>query len=278
MPSSDSFAVGEGVPAAAVSAFERDGVVCLRGVLNTAQIERMSNAADESARSPGPLGYKIGEPGQPGFFYYDFQMHQRISDFRWFVFESAVKDYAATLMQSQSVTLYYSNMFIKDSGCKAPTPWHEDATYSRMHGVTNVINFWVALDAIPAATALLFMQGSHRRKQPIFKAYHFEEGKQYDLPRIEADREPITDFASLGSLYPTVWWELEPGDALVFTQRTLHAAPGNLLPSRRRTANMLLLGDDAGYNTAEGDADPPFRDDTLQEGEHPAGEVFLRLR
>ena len=101
---------------AAIARLEADGVVCLRSVLDPIRIEMLREAADASYESPGPLGYKVDQPGQPGAFYYDFNMHERIEAFRWLVFESHVPTLGAWLMRSPGVTLYYSNMFIKHPG------------------------------------------------------------------------------------------------------------------------------------------------------------------
>ena len=268
---------GEAPSEAAVQAYERDGVVCLRRVLDAAAVQSIRDAVERSCAEPGPLGYKVGEPGEPGFFYYDFGMHERLEAFRWLVFDSHVPDVAGALMRSQGVTLYYSNLVIKDAGCEASTPWHEDAAYQRMNGI-NVINFWLALDEVPADTTLLFKRGSHRRASPIYKAYHFDGGKAYDHPIITRERVDMPPFGEIDAAFDTIWWAVRPGDALVFTQRTLHAAPGNPLPRRRRAANLMLLGDDATYNAAPGESDPPFKDPSLRDGAAPQGDTFVRLR
>ena len=274
-----AFALGDGgsVAEAAIETFESDGVVCLREALRESEVEALRLATDQSYESPGPLGYKVDQPDQTGTFYYDFNMHERLEAFRWLVFDSHIPDVAAALMRSPGVTLYYSNLFIKQPGSRAPSPWHEDASYQRMNGL-NVINFWLALDRIPAETALMFKRGSHLRVTPVYQAYHFDGGKNYDHPVITRDRVAMPSFDELDSRFKTIWWELNPGDALVFTQRTLHAAPGNTLATRRRAANLMLLGDDVTYNAASGESDPPFKDESLEDGQHPAGEVFVRLR
>ena len=258
----------------ALAAFERDGVVCLREVLNNGQVEVLREGADQSYQHPGPLGYKVG---QPASFYYDFNMHERLEPFRWLVFDSHIPEVGAALMRSPGVTLYYSNLFIKEPGTRVPSPWHEDASYQRMNGL-NVINFWIALDSIPAQTALMFKRGSHRRAGPVYQAYHFDGGKEYEHPVITRDRVEMPSFKTLDAQFDTVWWELNPGDALVFTQRTLHGAPGNTTDTRRRATNLMLLGDHVTYNAALGESDPPFKDESLADGQHPAGEVFVRLR
>ena len=261
----------------AIKTFETDGVVCLRKVLTAAEVQTLSEGADQSFQTPGPLGYKVEQPGGTGTFYYDFNMHQRLDSFRWLVFDSHVPALGGELMRSPGVTLYYSNLFIKQPASKTPSPWHEDASYQRMNGL-NVINFWIALDPIPAETALMFKRGSHLRQEPVYKAYHFDGGKDYDQPIISNDRVEMPPFAEIERAYETVWWDLSHGDALVFTQRTLHAAPGNTRDTHRRAVNLMLLGDDVTYNAALGESDPPFKDETLTDGQHPAGQVFIRLR
>ena len=267
---------GQGkVPAEAVAVYRRDGVVCLRKVLGEGPVERLREAVDRSADEPGPLGYKIGDPGKPGFFYYDFQMHQRLEGFDWFVHTSGVPRLAGDLMGSPGVTLYYSNLFVKDGGSKVASPWHEDAAYQRIDG-EQCLNFWVALDTIPDATTLIFLRASHKRGGPVFSPRHFDPDAGYDHP-LTWDRAPMPPPHDLEAQFEAVWWALEPGDALVFNHRTIHGAPANTLTTRRRAAALLLIGDAATYNADPGSSDPPFRDDTKTHGDHPAGVVFPRL-
>ncbi|MBT6205242.1 MAG: hypothetical protein HOI34_16290 [Rhodospirillaceae bacterium] len=272
-----SYALGSGgvLPPEAIASYREDGVVCLRQVIAQTGVERLREAVDRSAEAPGPLGYKIGEPGKPGFFYYDFQIHERQDGYRWFVRESGVPALAGALMGSPGVTLHYSNLFVKDGGSKMPSPWHEDASYSRIDG-EQCLNFWVSLDTIPEATALIFLRGSHRRDGPIIAPRHFDPDADYDLA-LSWNRAPVSDPESLFSSFEPIWWELEPGDAVVFNQRILHGAPANTLATRRRAAALLMMGDEATYNADPGTSDPPFRDDSKAHGEHPAGAVFPRL-
>ena len=97
----------------AIDVFETDGVVCLRDVLSPARVEALRRDTDESYENPGPLGYKVDQPDGSGTFYYDFNMHERLPAFQWLVFNSHVPDVGAALMRSPGVTLYYSNLFIK---------------------------------------------------------------------------------------------------------------------------------------------------------------------
>ena len=274
-PQAYSLTESRDVDETAIDTFERDGVVCLRRVLDSDRTTALLAAADRSTQTPGPLGYRIGTPGEHGFFYYDFQLHERHEAFRWLVYESGIPALGARLMRSPGVTLYYSNLFVKDRGSRADSPWHEDASYSRIDGL-QCINLWIALDRIPAETALVFKAGSHLRSDPIYLPRHFDPSVEYDQG-VSRGRVPMPAFEEIDRSFPTVFWEMEPGDAVVFTQRTLHGAPGNTLDTCRRAAALLLIGDKATYNDDPGRTDPPFRDDSKRGGEHPAGDVFPRL-
>ena len=274
-PPAHTLGAGATLPPDAIRSYKTDGVVCLRSILDAGHVAQLREAADASAREPGPLGYRIGEPGRPGFFYYDFQLHERHEAFDWFVNDSGVPKLAAELMGSPGITLYYSNLFVKDGGSEIASPWHEDASYQRIDG-DQCLNFWVALDTIPAATTLIFLRGSHRRGGPVHAPHHFDPDGGYDTA-LSWNRAPAPPPDNFLAVHDPIWWALEPGDALVFNHRTLHGAPVNSLPSRRRAAALLLFGDDASYNADPGTSDPPFRDDSKTHGDHPAGEVFPRL-
>ncbi len=92
-------------------------------------------------------------------------------------------------MRSSSLGFYFDNLFVKDGHGGAPTPYHEDASFQRIHGA-HAQSFWIALDDIPSVTALQFLAGSHRRDEPIFLMNtHFDEEAEYDAP-ISRDRVP----------------------------------------------------------------------------------------
>ena len=55
-------------------------------------------------------------------------------------------------------------------------------------------------------------------------------------------------------------WEMEPGDAVAFNFRTLHGAPANASPNRRRVISMRWVGDDAVFAKRLGTTSPAFPD------------------
>ncbi|MEM9466917.1 MAG: phytanoyl-CoA dioxygenase family protein [Actinomycetota bacterium] len=246
----------------AIDAFARDGVVCLRSVVPGAALAGLHDGCVQARAEPTPMAYAIGGDG-PSFFY-DFDVSDRIEAFRRLRDESPMAGLARQLMGTERLARYFDNLFIKDGGGGAATPWHEDASFQRVNG-TDSINFWIAFDHIPRQTALQFLAGSHRRDEPIHLMGHFEDGGAY-AGVITRDRVPAPPPEVLGDRFEQIWWELQPGDALVWRHRTLHGAPANTLRTARRAIAYIWLGDDAYYDAAPGRVDPDFSDDSIPDG------------
>ena len=276
MPAAFDLAGGAAVPDAAVTQFERDGVICLRHALDPATVDALRAESDRAVADAGPDARFVNPKGDPKVFYYEFNVWRRYPVLRSAVFDSHLPDIAGALMRSSSVTLYYTNTFVKDGGAPDKvTPWHEDASYSRFMG-RNVINLNVAYDLMPAETTLKFKLGSHLSGDPLSIGPTFERGVEYQAWM--AEQRPMPSQEELDRRFRTVYWALEPGDALVFFQRTVHAGPGNSLPFRRHSTAFNFGGDGVGYDARPGFIDSPDVDPDLKHGAPPAGKVFPRLR
>ena len=222
-----------------------------------------------------PSATTIGESDGPSFFF-DFDVSNRIEAFRRLRDETSMADIAQQLMRSTMVARYFDNLFLKDGGGGAGSPWHEDASFQRVIGRDSV-NFWVAFDHIPSETALQYLAGSHLRDEPIYLMGSFDAKGTYD-GIITNNRVPSRSPEELGSEFEKVWWELNPGDALVWFHRTLHGAPANTLSAVRRAIAYIWLGDDAYYDASPGYTDPDFPDPILQHGDRFFSDRFPKVR
>jgi ectoine hydroxylase-related dioxygenase (phytanoyl-CoA dioxygenase family) len=208
---------------ASVAAYQRDGAVVLRGLLDATQLATLSRGIDANLAAPSAGAIVASRPDDPGFFIEDFCNWQSNIDYRAIAFDSALPEVAARLMASRSVRLYHDHMLTKQAGTRTPTPWHQDQPYYNIDGMQNV-SFWIPADPVPRAATLEFVAGSHRgpwlmpRTFMDQQAKWFPEGSLAELPAIEADR----------SAFPIIGWALEPGDAVAFHMLTLHAASGYL--------------------------------------------------
>ena len=260
----------------AIEAYERDGVVSLRRAFSKEWIESLADgmeiAISDSLKRD--TAFNISNPGEPGFFFYDTFMWQRISQFKRFVFESNVADLAANVMRSKGLIFYFDFMLVKEPGTSSKTPWHYDEAYWPIKG-NQICNLWIALDHIPLATALRFLVGSHRWTES-YNPVHFDPDMRYaDLPNLPAmpdwDVEPGNPKIAFAPM--------NPGDCLVFNRRTFHSAPGNSLKtSRRRALATHWIGDDVTYNNKLHETDPPYRGEGLVHGGSMECASFPRVR
>ena len=260
----------------AVAAYERDGVVSLRHAFNATWIELLAEGMEIAIKDgyQRNTAFNIATPGEPGFFFYDTFMWQRIDNFRKFIFDSNVSDVAATVMQSESLIFYFDFMLVKEPGTSNKTPWHYDEAYWPIKG-NQICNLWIALDDIPVQTALRFLVGSHLWNKS-YNPVHFDPTMDYaDLP----DRPRMPDWDKEPGEYELAFSTMEPGDCLVFNSRTFHSAPGNSLKtSRRRALATHWIGDDITYNDKSHETDPPYRGENLVHGGSMECATFPRVR
>ena len=264
------------VPELAITQLEKDGVVCLRNVLDLKTVNALRDEADSAVANPSEHARFVSAEKSGKIFYYEFNLWRRHPIVRSVTFDSHIVDVAAKLMRSELVTLYYTNTFVKDPGTDTKvTPWHEDASYSRFVG-KNVINMNISFDYMPSETTLKFKQGSHKRDDPLSIGPTFIPGVEYSdaMP----NQVSMPSQSELDERFSTLYWEVNPGDALVFYQRTIHAGPGNTLPTRRHSTAFNFAGDGVTYDAREGFIDSPDIDPDLQHGDPPAGRVFPKLK
>ena len=235
----------------AVAAYQRDGAVCLRGVLDAAELAQLREAIDANLAAPSPRAIVASRPDDPGFFIEDFCNWQHSDGYRATALDTALPEVAARLMHSRSVRLYHDHMLTKEPGTRAPTPWHQDQPYYNIDGFQNA-SFWIPVDPVPRAATLEFVAGSHRgpwlmpRTFMDQQAKWFPEGSLANLPDIESRR----------ASFPIIGWALQPGDVVAFHMLALHASAG--AAQRRRVFSLRYLGDDITHAPRRWKTSPDF--------------------
>ena len=241
------------VPPELVDAFEADGVVCLRGVLRPAEVDRLRQGIDDNLRQPSPRAKVASRADDPGLFIEDFCNWPENAAYRDVIEQSALAAVAARLTRSEQIRLYHDHMLTKEAGTLQRTPWHQDQPYYNVEGSQNV-SFWIPVDPVSRPATLEFVAGSHKgpwlmpRTFMSNEAKWFPEGSLADLPDIEADR----------SRHRILGWALEPGDAVAFNMLTLHASAGVEPGRRRRVFSVRMLGDDMRHAPRRWKTSPDF--------------------
>lgn len=253
-----------------IAAYERDGVVCLRGAFSHAWLELLAAGVERNLREPGPYAKFYTPAGAPGHFFGDYCNWQRIPEYREFLLESPAATIAARLMRSEKVNLFHEHVLVKEPGTLEPTPWHHDQPYWTVDG-TQVCSIWLALDPVPRETGVEFVLGSHRWGE-WYTPRRFVDNQ--DHPALDPSFRPVPDVNAHRDQYRFGSWDLELGDCVVFHALTLHGAPGNPLPQRRRAVASRWTGDDARFVLREGYMSPPPPDGHPPHGAAMDSNVF----
>ena len=85
------------------AAFARDGVACVRGVLDPAEIAAAVAAIDTVLAAPGPLAQVASGLGDPGSFTEDFRRWEDVPQIEGLARHSRVPEIAAALMGTPQV-------------------------------------------------------------------------------------------------------------------------------------------------------------------------------
>ncbi|HUA28944.1 MAG TPA: phytanoyl-CoA dioxygenase family protein [Streptosporangiaceae bacterium] len=216
-------------------AFARDGVACVRSVLDPAEVATAADVIEAVLASPGPLAQVASGPGDPGAFIEDFCRWREVPGLEKLALHSRVPAIAAALMASSPVRFYHDHVLVKEGGTRQRTPWHQDQPYYNVDG--QGVSAWVPVDPVPEDGCLQLVAGSHRgpwlmpRTFLRREARWFPEGSLAELPDIDGDP----------GAFDIRRYTLAPGDAIFFDFLTVHGAPGFPHPGRRRVLSLRYL-------------------------------------
>lgn len=255
-----------------LAAYDRDGVVCARGLFPAAWIERMSAAVDRVVESPTFLGNVVSMKDEA--FSGDLFLWKTDDDFRDWVYESPAAHVASQVLRSSRIHHFYDQLFVKPAGCHVPTPWHHDITFwpvdTESRGLCSI---WITFDAVDrASSGLEFVKGSQHWPErfkavtpnydPFMMASDFA-----DVPEIDAHREDYDLFCP----------DMEPGDCLIFDAHVVHGSSSNYSTERaRRAFSSRWCTDEVAFDGRRATM-PLLWEHGLADGEALAGPLFPRV-
>jgi ectoine hydroxylase-related dioxygenase (phytanoyl-CoA dioxygenase family) len=224
-----------------IQRYRDDGVVMIKGAIDPnwmAMIESGLEAARSNASMVGRFMSRKVEGYQMDIF-----LWKRIDALRDLIYYGPFARWAQQLMGSQEVRFFYDQMFVKEPGTDAPTPWHQDLSFWPIRG-EQICSFWIPCDPVNRENSgLLYVKGSHKWPQR-FKAI----SPDYVAAIIDDKMEDVPDINAHPERYELLDWDMETGDILMFHPLTLHGSYGNQSRTRRRRALALRwTGDDVVY-------------------------------
>lgn len=214
--------------------YERDGVVCVRGMFDQEWVENLHKAAEAAIAAPadhGNLGLLHGEMTSINFLY------RRPGAFRDFVLGSPAAEVMARIIGSDTLRMHHDYVFSKEPGCAKVVPWHADGITYSIKGWM-MPNLWISLTGADATNGRLeFIGGFYREYVEGRRDANFNHGAI--LPDFEAELQ------NPDCPYRRLTWDLEPGDAVMFHPFTPHHSKANTSADKRRTGYaMRCIGDD----------------------------------
>jgi len=223
--------------------FDRDGVVCVRQLVDRSWVGRLRDQVERALENARAGSDRAARANKGGRFVAESSLWLRYPVFREFAFESALSRVAAEILRTSEVRLFNDSMFVKEPGTDVRSPWHQDMPYLRITGM-QTCSAWVALDDVTLDTgAVQYIAGSHKWNK-LFAPVEF--GTEEERPHHAEDgMVPMPDIDAERDRYRIVSFDLQPGDVAIHNLLTVHGASGNSSPTQRRRAFAVrMCGDD----------------------------------
>jgi ectoine hydroxylase-related dioxygenase (phytanoyl-CoA dioxygenase family) len=254
-----------------IDTFRRDGVVMIKGLLQENWLSLMEAGVEQARKEASLMGKAMSAKSRG--YQMDAFLWKRIDALRDLIYYSPFARWAQQLLDSKEIRFFYDQMFVKEPGTDAPTPWHQDTTFWPLEG-NQICSFWVPLDPVTRANSgLQYVKGSHRWPNrfkaisPDYNSALLEDDSLDDVPDINANPDK----------YESTCWDMEPGDVLIFHPLTLHGSSGNTTRDKMRRALALRwLGDDVRFAPSDTRMPIAYEHDSIDGGPVTGG-AFPRI-
>ena len=256
--------------AAELRAFEDDGAICARGLLDPATIEGLQVALEDALQKLHVI--KVNLPSEDDGFSGDVFTWKLHDGFRDFALFSALPTLAQQILGTDTVNFFYEQFFVKRAGCPIETPWHQDIPFWPVEG-SQIVSFWITLDPVSrASSGLEFVRGSHRWSTRYKAVAPKRDGYLADTDLPEAP-----DYSRLRDDYDVIGWDMNPGDVIIFGPTVMHGSAGNAsnLHDRRAVA-FRYAGRDVRYAPRHATM-PLLWEHGLEPGDALTGSLFPRV-
>ncbi len=255
-----------------IAQFERDGAVCIRGAVDKDVAASVLANIDGLIADTNDRWTTIRGGG-----FSDRHLWPSMPWMYEFCANSGLPEIVGRLMRSSEARLFFDHIFVRDAGTTQNTPWHQDRPYWPFQG-SQVASVWVALTACDEdSSSVQFIRGSHAWGK-VFRPMAFSnEGGSSEFLDENPAYEEIPDIDAAPDDYEILCWDMQPGDAIVFSAEVVHGAQENKDTTRRRAAlSIRYIGDDVIWDPRQG-TDPIVSQDRVgvEPGHPPRNEKWF---
>ncbi|TGK36644.1 phytanoyl-CoA dioxygenase family protein [Leptospira andrefontaineae] len=253
-----------------ISRYDSDGVIMVKGAIDANWLHLIEAGLEKARLEMSLLGKFMSRKTQG--YQMDTFLWKRVDEIRDAIYYGPFAHWAQQLMGAKEVRFFYDQMFVKEPGTDAPTPWHQDLSFWPIRG-EQITSFWIPLDPVTReSSGLMYVKGSHKWTQR-FKAI----SPDYVAAIIDEKMDDIPDINANPEKYDLLDWVMNPGDILMFHPLTLHGSYGNNHRTRRRRALALRwTGDDVIWEPSSKRM-PIFYQHTSIVGKGLSGAAFPRI-
>lgn len=248
-----------------IDTFWRDGVVCLRGIvdadyvrsmaeplaamLGTPELADLSAMGDALAASGKKVLRDSDPPATKGRFVAGVDHWLSHDEFADFALRSCLPIVAATVLGSRQVNLWEDSVLAKEPGTAERTAWHQDLPYFHVEG-KNVCTMWCPLDTVTQDSgSVKFVKSSHLWPD-VYRPNFFVS--DMSIPGSPGEDVPDIDTMSAEGSCDIITFDTEPGDVTIHHARTIHGAGANTSERWRRAISLRYCGDDVVYHERPG--------------------------
>ena len=265
--------------------FQSEGVVFLPCVFDKDWIQSLKEGVRKNLASPGNRTRIWDRSEKDKKTLYDSDNWRRIEEYQNFVYESPSKEIACSLLKTSKVNFFFDAIFVRSTGVRFPTPWHQDEPYWTVEGM-DTVSFWMPLGPVEKRSALSFVPGSHRWQnhfqQKDFGKLNPDKQTSIDTVSFQGEWEPFPDIDSDLEKYKVVSWDMTPGDCVAFNGRTIHGGSGQLGPQcDLQVFNTKWLGDDVRVRFKPYGMDPDHTEKMqaagMNSGDHVDNAIYPRF-
>ena len=233
--------------------FAEDGVVKISNCVHPQWVPKLLAVADKQMANPSPWVNDVNAGAAENRLFTDRYLWRKNDTIHQFIRESGCARLAAQALQSRSARFYFDHLLVKKIKTEAVTPWHQDAPYWPFRG-KQIASIWLALTPVTVAgSSMEFIRGSHLNDVYYLPAVFGGERNQSGQWAAEQKGEPVPDIEAQREAHDIVGFDLQPGDALIFSAWILHGASGNASATQDRVAlSTRWLGDDVVWDPRPG--------------------------
>tara|TARA_B100001063_G_C16708996_1_gene526934 strand:+ start:62 stop:874 length:813 start_codon:yes stop_codon:yes gene_type:complete len=224
--------------------YKKNGAVLVKNFLNTENLELVKSAISFCEEKPSPFSSKISNKKnknkKDSTFFHDYWTYKRNNFLQKLLKDKNIIEKIKEISGNKNVRFFHDHILVKQPAAPS-TPWHHDRPYYFIDGPNN-FSIWITTSEVSEENSLAFCSGSHKSKK-VYVPINFDDVSELsnDTSLATLDSDALKKESENGILI----FNMSPGDAIFFHNKTLHRSLPTSLKHTRSALSLRMVGDDA---------------------------------